>query len=139
MQHRRLTRYRLVLAVISTAAEETAIWTVWRWVLPEFGIEWPLVGLIVVMSVWMAFSIWLFTFTTWTLKRQKPAGPPSMVDMRGKAASALNPDGQVKIKGEIWSATATGGSIRAGENIVVVGEDGLRLFVKKAGEVETTR
>ncbi len=48
----RLTKTRLILAVISTALEETAIWVIWRWLLPVFGINLPVAVLIVAMVVW---------------------------------------------------------------------------------------
>jgi len=67
---KKLTSARLVVAVISTATEEVAIWVIWRFLLPEFNIELPLSVLIGAMIVWAAFSLWLFVFTTHTLKKQ---------------------------------------------------------------------
>jgi membrane-bound serine protease (ClpP class) len=67
------------------------------------------------------------------LKKQVPAGLPSMVGMRGKAASDLSPGGMVRIKGELWAATAAEGNIKAGEEVEVSGEDGLKLIVSRPG------
>jgi membrane-bound ClpP family serine protease len=135
----RLTRARLVLAIISTAAEEIAIWVIWRFLLPEFDIYLHVGALIGIMVAWAVFSTWLFVFTTITLKKQTPVGLPSMVGSRGKAASNLAPEGMVRIKGELWGATSKEGTISTGEEILVVGEDGLKLQVEKTGRSRSTR
>jgi membrane-bound ClpP family serine protease len=132
MDNRRLTRNRLILAVASTSAEEFVIYAVWRWLLPEWDITLPIAALIAAMVVWGIFSISLFILTTKALKKQVPAGLPSMVGTIGKAASRLAPEGLVRIKSELWVATTETGDIKKGENIEVVGEDGLRLVVRKS-------
>ena len=137
--NKRLTLARLVVAIVSTTAEEVAIWAIWRWMLPEFGIALHVGVLIGVMIAWGALSIWLFIFTSHTLKRQVPVGLPSMVGATGKAAGKLAPAGMVKIRGELWGASSTEGDIDNGESIMVIGEDGLKLLVRKAGDSGTTR
>ena len=131
--NKRLTQTRLVLAIISTAAEEVAIWAIWRWLLPELGINLHVYVLIGVLVAWAVFGTWLFIFTTRTLKKQVTVGLPSMIGAAGKAAVKLAPEGMVKIKGELWSARSDEGNIDAGEGVVVIGEDGLKLLVRKAG------
>jgi membrane-bound serine protease (ClpP class) len=129
----RLTTARLIIAVVSTSAEEVAIWVIWRWLLPDFGINLPVGVLVGIMVVWAAFCTWLFIFTTVVLHKQKPVGLPSMVGAVGKVARRLSPSGQVSIRGELWQATSNKGDIEVGEEIVVVGESGLKLLVRKAG------
>ena len=137
--NKRLTLARLVVAIVSTAAEEVLIWSIWRWLLPEFEIKLPVAALIGIMIGWAVFSIGLFIFTSHTLKRQVPVGLPSMVGATGKAAGKLAPAGMVKIRGELWGASSTEGDIDNGESIMVIGEDGLKLLVRKAGDSGTTR
>ncbi len=127
----RLTQTRLILAIISTALEELAIWAIWRWFLPEHDINLHVGVLIGVMFAWGIFSTWLFLFTTRALKKQAMAGLPSMVGMIGKAVGNLTPEGMVKIRGELWSAVSEEGNIAAGEQIIVTGENGLKLLVRK--------
>jgi membrane protein implicated in regulation of membrane protease activity len=134
---KKFTLARLGLAILSTSLEETAIWAIWRWVLPDFGINWPYPFLIVVMAAWGAFSVWLFILTTRTLRRQRQAGLPSMVGTRGRVVVALNPEGMVKIRGELWGAVADGENIASGEEVLVVAEDGLKLLVRKSDSVPT--
>ena len=69
------------------------------------------------------------------LKRKLVAGLPGMVGSRGKAVSLLAPGGFVRIKGELWEATSESGKISIGEEVTVMGQDGLKLIVHK-GNVE---
>lgn len=128
MELRKVTAARGVVAVITTAIEEGAIWAIWRYVFKD----WSVTVLIVAMSIWLAFSIWLFTFTTFTLKRQRPTGAPTMVGARGKTASALAPAGMVRIKSELWTASSIDGDIGEGEDIIVVEEKRMKLKVRRA-------
>jgi membrane-bound serine protease (ClpP class) len=133
----RLTTARLVLAVVSTSLEEAAIWVIWGFLLPDFDIHLPVGALVGIMVAWGAFSIWLFVFTTRALNKQAAVGLPSMVGASGRVASRLSPEGLARIRGELWNATSSEGAIEVGEEVLVVGERGLKLVVKRAGP--TTR
>jgi membrane-bound ClpP family serine protease len=137
--NKRLTGARLVLAVITTTLEEVAIYAIWRWWLPELDIRLPVAALIGIMVAWAIFSVSLFVLTSNILKKQIPAGLPSMVGTRGKVTSTLSPEGMVKIKGEFWAARSKTGSIKVGEEVEVVGEDGLKLMVLGVGRAGTKR
>jgi len=134
-----MTTARLILAIVSTALEEVAIVVIWRWLLPEFGIELPLAVLIAVMVVWAAFGAALFVFTTRILKKQAVIGLPTMIGSKGKVASSLVPEGLVRIRGELWGASSVEGNLDKGEQVEVVGEDGLKLVVRKVGKNKPTR
>jgi len=133
----RFTAARLALAVISTSLEEAAIWAIWRFLLPGADIHLPVGALVGIMVAWGAFSAWLFIFTTRALEKQAEIGLPSMVGALGRVASRLSPEGMVKIRGELWKASSSEGNIETGESVVVIGERGLKLAVKRAGP--TTR
>ncbi|OGN98819.1 MAG: hypothetical protein A2Y89_05565 [Chloroflexi bacterium RBG_13_51_18] len=122
---------RLLLAIVSMALEQAAIWVIWRFLLPEFDINLHVGVLIGVMVAWGIFGMWLFIFTSRALNKQVPAGLPSMVGTVGKADGALTPEGMVKIRGELWGAVSEEGNIAAGEGILVIGENGLKLLVRK--------
>jgi membrane-bound ClpP family serine protease len=137
--NKRLTRIRFVLAVLSTGLEEVAVWAIWIHVLPNYGIDLPAALLITVMVVWAAFCAWLFIFTTRTLNKQSQAGLSSMMGTSGEAVKDLDPEGQVKIRGELWTAVADEGKIQAGEKITVVRQNGLKLWVSKIDSGKTKR
>jgi membrane-bound ClpP family serine protease len=134
-----MTTARLILAIVSTSLEEVAIVVIWRWLLPEFGINLSLSVLIGIMVAWAVFAVALFVFTTRVLKRQTVVGLPTMIGSKGKVASSLAPDGLVRIRGELWGATSAEGNVDKGEEVEVVGEDGLKLVVRKAGKNRPTR
>ena len=133
---KKLTRTRMILAVISTALEEITIWIIWRWVLPDFGLNLPVVFLVSIMIAWLVFSVWLFLFTTRVLRKQVQAGLPSMIGTRGKVTHKLNPEGTVKIRGELWSAVAEEGEMEAGTEIIVVGQTSLKLTVRRESSIK---
>lgn len=57
-----------------------------------------------------------------------------MIGLSGKVIKQLNPEGQVKIKGEIWKARTIENIINKGEKIEVVNVEGLKLSVRKVKE-----
>ena len=60
-------------------------------------------------------------------------GQQTMVGCVGTAREAINPRGQVQLNSELWSAELAGGAeaIQAGESVVVVRVEGLRLIVHR--------
>jgi membrane-bound ClpP family serine protease len=130
---KRLSSARLALAVVSTLAEEMAIFAVWRWLLPRWGVNWPGGALAGVMGGWLIISIGTYVITSIILKKQNTGDTLSLVGIKGEAATSLAPEGMVKIKGELWNATAVEGAVNEGEEVVVVGQAGLKLTVRKTG------
>ena len=131
-----MTRSRLIVAIISTILEEIAIVVIWRWGLPQMDIYLSDFVLIMVMIGWLAYSVFTFWFVTRSLRRKLVVGLPTMVGSKGKAVSPLTPVGQVRIKGETWGAESIDRNIDTGEQIVVVGEDGLKLMVQGTGNTK---
>jgi len=58
-------------------------------------------------------------------------GTESLTGNRGVAITEMTPEGQVQSMGEQWSARSVEGPIHAGENVEVVGREGLRLLVRR--------
>ncbi len=65
------------------------------------------------------------------LYRTPSTGAAGMVGQVGVARSALNPEGQVQIDGELWRAVAQDGPVAAGEAVEVMALDGLTLSVTR--------
>ena len=129
-----MTTARLIVAIVSTIVEEFAFYAIWRWLLPEFDIYLPVWVLVAVMVFWAVFAVVSFIFVTRVLRQRALVGLPTMVGMRGKVRSPISPEGQVMIKGELWTAKSIDGDMEAGEAVTVVGQDGLQLIVRRAGE-----
>jgi membrane-bound serine protease (ClpP class) len=64
-------------------------------------------------------------------RRGRPAigGAETLVGADGVAASTCRPEGQVRVRGELWSAVCREG-VDAGEAVVVEGVTGLTLRVR---------
>ncbi|MBA7660512.1 hypothetical protein ES703_68514 [subsurface metagenome] len=129
---------RLVLAIFSTLLEEAALVVIVLWGLPQIGIHIPLAGLIAMMVAWGAFSVFTYRIGSRALRRKPVTGLPAMIDSRGEVVSPLAPKGVVRIKNELWEAKSAGRKINIGEEVMVVGQDGLKLVVRKSrpGDVE---
>ena len=122
---------RLVFAIISTLLEETAIVVIVLWGLPEIDIHIPLPALIALMVAWGAYSIATYRMGSRALRR-KPVIRLPMVGYKGKVVSVLAPEGLVKINGELWAATSASGEMELGVEVIVVGQDSLKLVVRES-------
>lgn len=89
----------------------------WEWVAIGAGI-----------SIEAAETIFLIR---WSKRRSAAVGAETLVGRRALVASDCMPEGQVRIAGELWRATCRGGAA-AGDEVVVLGVDGLTLEVEPA-------
>ncbi len=87
----------------------------------------------------LVFAILTFLFFSFAigfglkaLKRKPVTGLEGMVDEIGEAITDLNPSGEVRIHGEIWSAISVDEFISKGSSVKVVELSNLKLKVKKA-------
>lgn len=67
-------------------------------------------------------------------QRQVIRGLDEMTGMEGKTLSDLDPDGKVKLLGEIWKAKAMGEHIKKGSLVAIKEKKGLTLLVEKLVE-----
>lgn len=66
-----------------------------------------------------------------THRRQAKTGREELMGKTAVVKVALEPEGTVFYKGELWEARTDGGSIEVGEEVTVTGMDGLTLQVTK--------
>jgi membrane-bound serine protease (ClpP class) len=123
---------RLIFAIVSTLLEEVALVVIVLWALPEIGVHLPLPGLIALMVAWGAYSVFSFQITGRALRRKQVVGLPDMVGSKGEVVSALAPEGLVRIRGELWVAKSAGGEMKPGEQVIVAGQDSLKLVVRES-------
>lgn len=122
---------RLIGAIVTTIIWELGIAAFIIFALPRLGVRMYWWGLITILVVMAFLAIFLYRKGSEALSLEATHGLPSMVGMRGRTITAINPDGLVKIKGELWSARAENGAIRRGEDIVVAAEERLVLHVSR--------
>jgi membrane-bound ClpP family serine protease len=125
---------RLIWAIVSTLLEEAALVVIVLWGLPQLDIHIPLAALIVLMVAWAAFAVFTYRKGTRALGKKPVIDLLPMVGSRGEVVSPLDPEGIIKIKGERWMAKSARGRLDTGEEVTVVGQDGLKLIVRKGTE-----
>ena len=127
---------RLIIAIVTTALEEAAIAVAVLWLLPKADVRLPLFVLILIMLAWAGFAVFSFQMGTRALKRKPEGGLADMLGMRGEVVRRIDPEGMIRIKGELWKAKSEGKNIEVGAEVTVVGQKGLKLIVERAGRRE---
>jgi membrane-bound serine protease (ClpP class) len=65
------------------------------------------------------------------LRRPPTTGSQGLAGEEGVAVTDLRPEGQVKVRGEIWNAVTSGEGIPRGDAVVVERSRDLRLIVHR--------
>jgi len=123
MKGRKYTAY----AIITSLLEELVLVAVVLWLLPRFGIDIPLWGLALLMIALGEYSYIIYKLGKKALDKKPTVSPD--IGNRGKATTPLTPTGYVRLGTEMWKASSTDSSIDAGEEVVVVGMQGMTLLV----------
>jgi membrane-bound ClpP family serine protease len=125
-----MNRPRLFFAVISTIIEEVLLVVIVVWGLPQMGINIPVWIAAPLGAVWLYYSIYTYRKGTKALNAGNLIGLPDMVGTRGRTVGILNPDGWVRIRGELWSATSVSGCVNPDTDVIVTGQKRLKLEVR---------
>ncbi len=127
---------RLIFAIIGDLLEEAAIVAVVLWGLPQIGIQIPLWGLIILMAIWGAYSVFSYRLGSRALIRKQMVGLANMIGTKGEVVRPLAPEGMVRIKGELWVAKSVSGELKLGGKVIVVGQERLKLVVRESGATD---
>jgi len=132
MKHRRFT----ALAITTSLLEEAALVAVVLWLLPRVAINIPLWGLIIMM-----IALGVYNYINYRLGKKalikKPMISPD-IGSRGRTTTPVSPKGYVRINGELWQASSNS-TIDAGEEIAVVGIEGMTLLISPVEKDNRTR
>ena len=131
MSKQRSPRWHTIYSIISTLIEEALIIVVVLWVLPLLGINIPGWGLVIIIVGFAIFSYVTYLIGHPTISYKPLKSEESIIGCIGVVESELNPEGYVKIEGELWKATAGGDTLMKGVNVTVVSIYGLTLKVKR--------
>jgi membrane-bound serine protease (ClpP class) len=93
--------------------------------LPFWSVLVPVVGAFAAFAALVVFAVGR------TLRTRQTAGVSELIGTRGRAASALAPEGKVFVRGEYWNASADE-AIGNGEAVEVTAVEGLHLRVRRA-------
>ena len=87
-----------------------------------------------VLAVVIPFALILIVMVRLALRARQTrvaTGLAGMIGLKGRAETAIEPEGRVFVRGELWRARSQT-KIAAGENVRVVGVEGLMLYVDLA-------
>jgi membrane-bound serine protease (ClpP class) len=92
-------------------------------------ISWEVIALFVALTVlFFAFAI---TLGIKAQRRKPTTGVEGLIKEIGEAITDLNPEGEVKVHGEIWRAETVDGKIDSKSSVEIVDVQNLKLKVKK--------
>ena len=92
-----------------------------------FQISWAVI--LPVITLASVFTLLVIGTGINALRRRPATGREEMVGLVGIARTALAPDGQLAVRGELWEAVSEQ-PVSAGDQVEVTAVDGLRLHVK---------
>lgn len=98
-----------------------------------FNINIPTWGLIIILVCFAAYCYVMYRIGHPTISFKKVSDPDSIIGSTGIVENELNPEGFIKIQGELWKAASDGERLAKGSRVTVTGMDGLKLFVRKSG------
>ncbi len=99
------------------------------WLLPLWGINIPVWGLVLVIFAFLVYEIVTFRLGRRALAKKPVIWAEALIGCCGKATTPLTPDGYVQINGELWHAIASDTNINEGDEIVVLELNRLTLRV----------
>ena len=125
---------KLLLAIVISLIDEAIVIIILFLVLSLFGVEMP---------IWFIILVLIFSVITYALYRALKKSPllgfENMVGKNGLAISEIARDGTIKIGSELWAARADQGNIEKGEEVIVIGQTGLKLKVTRKDQQELNK
>jgi membrane protein implicated in regulation of membrane protease activity len=107
------------------------------WLLPFWGINIPTWGLSLIIVAFLAYEIVTFRLGIKALQRKPAIWSEAIVGCCGKATTPLDPDGYVRVNGELWHASSSDKNINEGDDVVVVELNRLILRVAPYSGITT--
>ena len=101
---------------------------------PEVGFRVSWTVILPTVGAMAGLVAWAVSAGVRAMMKRPVTGSAGMIGRVAVARSALGPEGQVQVDGEIWRAVSEGGVIPAGEKVRVTAVDGLTLTVSRAGD-----
>ena len=118
---------RLILTILVSLIDEAIIILIIFFVLSLFDIEMPLWLIITLVLVLSAL-----TFVVYRALSKKPLlGFESMIGKSGMTVSPIARKGTIKIGNELWQSETDHEYIEAGVEVIVTGQTGLKLNIRK--------
>jgi membrane-bound serine protease (ClpP class) len=94
------------------------------------SISWSVIIPAVLFTV--AFFVFAIGMGIKAQTRKPTTGAEGIIGETGEALTDLNPEGRVRVHGEIWAATSGVGKLKKGTRVAVTAVKDLRITVKQA-------
>jgi membrane-bound serine protease (ClpP class) len=123
----KVTSYGL-LALGGIAATLLGVLMLFQESLGGLGVSWT-----VILTSLGGLALLVFGVSALVMRaygRKVETGEEGLIGKEGEALTRLDPEGDVRVLGEIWKAEAAGKPVKKGETVVVVSVDGMRLKVR---------
>ncbi|MGB8707005.1 MAG: NfeD family protein [Dehalococcoidia bacterium] len=117
-------------AVLSWMLEEILLAAFVLWLLPHFNVNIPLWGLAIMMIALAIYSGVMYRIGRQTFFIRPKVAAGNLIGSEGRVTSPLAPDGYVKVQGVLWKAICNESELGVGDEVEVIGMEGLRLIVK---------
>jgi membrane-bound serine protease (ClpP class) len=92
------------------------------------------IALAIVTLVAAAIITWMIYKAARAKLSKIKTGKEALIGSVGVAVTDLKPEGEIRVVGEFWQATAKEGWIKNGEKVEVVGMEGMFLVVRPVKE-----
>jgi membrane protein implicated in regulation of membrane protease activity len=125
-----------VLTITTILLEEAALAAVVLWLLPRVTINIPVWGLVIMM-----IALGVYNYTNYRLNKRALAKKPMSwpdIGSRGRTVTPISPRGYIRVDGELWQASSSS-TIDAGEEITIVGMEGMTLLISPIEKDNHTR
>ena len=124
-------RWHTVYSIIVSALQAAAISVLIIVVLPVFGINIPVWGIVSILTAYSIFAYIMYRISHPTVLYKPVTSPESIVGSEGVVQQDLAPEGYVQVRGELWKASSSGSGLKRGEEVIITGIDGLKLTVTR--------
>ena len=118
-----------VQAIVGWMLEEAILVAAVLWLLPQFDVNLPLWVLGILMAALAIYSYIMYRVGRSTFLIRPKVAAETVIGNGGKVTKRLAPEGYVKVQGVLWKATCVESELEVGDEVVVVGIEGLRLIV----------
>ncbi len=119
----------VILNIATGLLKGTVLAAIVLWLLPLWGINIPIWGLMIIVVAFLIYEIITFRLGKKALERKPAIWAEAIVGRCGKATTPLTPGGYVQVGGELWRALSIDTNINEGDDIVVLELDKLTLSV----------
>jgi len=119
----------IVSSIVTGLLGEAALAGIVLWLLPRWGVNIPIWGLILLMGTLGVYEVISYRIGSRALARKPVVSLRAIIGCLGRATTPIASDGYVRVEGELWRALSTGPTIDEGSQIVVTEVKRLTLFV----------